>query len=71
MSVRMSSTAHTAVRRRRTVASAAMAVDHQNQLPKTPSVRTRPATKRGVSAEKLVATSEVPATHHGSDRPAR
>jgi hypothetical protein len=35
-----------------------------------PSVATRPAIASGVSAAKVVATIEVPASHQGSERPA-
>ena len=44
---------------------------HQNQLPAMPSVATSPAMASGVSAAKVVATIEVPASHQGSVRPAR
>jgi len=43
---------------------------HQNQLPIIPSVATRPAIASGVSAAKVVATIEVPASHQGSFRSA-
>jgi hypothetical protein len=43
---------------------------HQNQFPAIPSVATSPAIARGVSAAKVVATIEVPASHQGSVRPA-
>ena len=43
---------------------------HQNQFPAIPSVAINPAMARGVSAAKVVATIEVPASHHGSVRPA-
>ena len=43
---------------------------HQNQLAYMPCSLTRPATNSGVSDEKLVATIEVPAINHGSERPA-
>ena len=42
---------------------------HQSQLPATPYFATSPATTSGVSAAKVVATIEVPASHQGSDRP--
>ena len=48
-----------------------MAPLHQNQLAWMPCSRASPATNSGVSAEKVVATMEVPATHQGSERPAR
>ena len=44
---------------------------HQNQLAEIPSVLLIAETKTGVSAAKVVATMEVPATNHPSDRPAR
>jgi hypothetical protein len=47
-----------------------MASVHQNQFPAMPRVATMPATHSGVSAAKVVATMEVPATHHGRLRPA-
>ena len=43
---------------------------HQNQLPAMPSVATRPAMASGVSAAKVVATIDVPASHQGSSRSA-
>ena len=43
---------------------------HQNQLPAMQSVATSPAIASGVSAAKVVATIEVPASHHGRVRPA-
>ena len=42
---------------------------HQSQLPATPYLATSPATASGVSAAKVVATIDVPASHHGSERP--
>ena len=44
---------------------------HQTQFPKTPSRRTIPATKLGVSVAKVVATIDVPKSHHGIVRPLR
>jgi len=43
---------------------------HQNQFPAIPSVATSPAMASGVSAAKVVATIEVPASHQGRVRPA-
>src|SRR5215472_532743 len=43
--------------------------DHHSQLPAMPCVYTRPVTSSGVSAEKVVATIDVPANHHETDRP--
>ena len=42
---------------------------HHCQLPATPWVRTMFATRFGVSLEKVVATSDMPASHQGTDRP--
>ena len=44
---------------------------HQTQFWLTPPVRTRSVTKLGVSAEKVVATIDVPINHQGMERPAR
>ena len=38
---------------------------HQTQLPATPFVLTISVTRFGVSAEKVVATIEIPSSHHG------
>ena len=42
---------------------------HHAQLLATPFSRTRPVTKLGVSAEKVVATIETPSNHQGMVRP--
>src|SRR5215470_9082384 len=42
---------------------------HHSQLPAIPCVYTRPVTASGVSAEKVVATIEVPASHQETSRP--
>ena len=42
---------------------------HQIQLPEIPFLLTMPATKSGVSAAKVVATIDVPATHQVKLRP--
>src|ERR1041384_5678191 len=42
---------------------------HQHQLPATPWRRTMSVTRVGVSLLKVVATSERPASHHGTERP--
>jgi hypothetical protein len=42
---------------------------HHNQFPATPYLATNPETASGVSAAKVVATIEVPASHQGSARP--
>ena len=44
---------------------------HHSQFAATPASRTKPATKSGVSAAKVVATSEKPRSHQGMLRPAR
>ena len=38
---------------------------HQSQLPAMPLRATSPVTTRGVSAAKVVATIDVPASHQG------
>src|SRR3984957_439978 len=43
--------------------------DHHSQLPEIPFLATKPATSRGVSAAKVVATMEVPASHQETFRP--
>jgi hypothetical protein len=40
-------------------------------LPAIPYFTVRPVTTSGVSAAKVVATIDVPASHHGSVRPER
>src|SRR5262245_14229118 len=42
---------------------------HQTQLPATPDSRTMFVTRFGVSVEKVVATIEMPTSHHGAARP--
>src|SRR6478672_5945081 len=42
---------------------------HHTQLPATPVRRTMSVTRLGVSLEKVVATIERPASHHGTERP--
>jgi hypothetical protein len=44
---------------------------HQSQLPAIPFLATKPVTASGVSAAKVVATIDVPASHHGTLRPER
>jgi hypothetical protein len=44
---------------------------HHAQFCATPPSRTNPVTRFGVSAEKVVATMEIPSNHQGIDRPAR
>src|SRR5437667_8450159 len=43
--------------------------DHQIQLPAIPCLATTPQTNKGVSAAKVVATIEVPASHQETSRP--
>jgi len=45
--------------------------DHQSQLPAIPCLTVSPVTASGVSAAKVVATMEVPASHQGTCRPER
>src|SRR5689334_23944550 len=42
---------------------------HHSQFPATPCAETSPVTTSGVSAAKVVATIEAPASHHGTARP--
>ena len=44
---------------------------HHSQLPAMPFLATRPVTSSGVSAAKVVATIDVPASHQGALRPER
>ena len=44
---------------------------HHSQFMLTPPVRTKSVTRFGVSVEKVVATMEVPSSHHGNLRPDR
>jgi len=44
---------------------------HQSQLPAMPFFATSSVTASGVSAAKVVATMEVPASHQGRFRPER
>lgn len=48
-----------------------MSMFHHNQFPATPLATTSPVTTRGVSAAKVVATMEAPASHQGTLRPER
>jgi hypothetical protein len=45
-------------------------IDHHSQFPATPFLATISVTASGVSAAKVVATIDVPASHHGRLRPA-
>ena len=44
---------------------------HHDQFWLTPPVRTMSVTRFGVSVENVVATIEVPSSHHGACRPER
>ena len=44
---------------------------HQNQFCQIPGPRTNSVMAKGVSAAKVVATIDVPTTHHGRVRPER
>ena len=44
---------------------------HHIQFPATPFLRTMSVTRFGVSAENVVATIEIPSSHHGILRPDR
>src|SRR5580693_3025038 len=57
--------------KRKTVSIPLATMFHQSQLPAIPLRATRPVTTRGVSAAKVVATIEVPASHQGTLRPER
>ena len=43
-----------------------MAKAHHSQLLLTPPLRTRSVTRLGVSVENVVATIDVPSSHHGN-----
>ena len=47
------------------------AMFHHSQLPAMPLRATMPVTTSGVSAAKVVATIDVPASHQGTSRPDR
>ena len=57
--------------KKNTVSMLPNAALHQIQLPAMPLRATRPATASGVSAANVVATIDVPASHHGRLRPVR
>ena len=69
-SVRMPARRHNRAKKK-TVSMLPHAALHQIQLPAMPSRATRPATASGVSAANVVATIDVPASHHGRLRPVR
>src|SRR5271157_5818799 len=56
---------------RNTVSMPLATMFHHSQLPAIPLRATSPVTTSGVSAAKVVATIEVPASHHGTFRPER
>src|SRR5258708_5757271 len=57
--------------KRKTVSMPLATMFHQSQLPAMPLRATNPVTTSGVSAAKVVATMEVPASHQGTLRPER
>jgi hypothetical protein len=46
-----------------------MTMFHHSQFPATPYFATSSVTANGVSTANVVATIDVPANHHGSERP--
>ncbi len=56
---------------RNTVSIPLATMFHHSQLPAMPLRATSPVTTSGVSAANVVATIEVPASHHGTLRPER
>ncbi len=57
--------------KKKTVSTLPQTKFHQSQLPAMPLRATSSVTARGVSAAKVVATIDVPASHQGSARPDR
>ena len=57
--------------KKKTVSTLPQTKFHQTQLPAMPFLATSSVTARGVSAAKVVATIEVPASHQGRARPER
>src|ERR1051325_7403642 len=57
--------------KKNTVSIPLIAKHHHSQLPATPFAATMPVTTSGVSAAKVVATIDAPASHHGTARPER
>ena len=54
---------------KKTVSIPLMTKFHHNQFPAMPFFATKPVTASGVSAANVVATIEVPASHHEMLRP--
>ena len=54
--------------KKKTVSIPEASIDHHSQLPATPFFTTISVTASGVSAENVVATMAVPASHHGMER---
>ena len=57
--------------KKNTVSIVPSAAFHQIQLPAMPLMATMPVTASGVSAANVVATIDVPDSHHGRSRPER
>jgi hypothetical protein len=57
--------------KRKTVSMPLATMFHQSQFPAMPFRATSPVTTSGVSAANVVATMDVPASHHGTFRPER
>ena len=57
--------------KKNTVRMPLAAMFHHSQLPAIPFFATNPVTASGVSTAKVVATIEVPVSHHGALRPER
>ena len=57
--------------KKKTVSMPLAAMFHHSQLPAMPLAATKPVTASGVSTAKVVATIDVPASHHGALRPER
>jgi hypothetical protein len=56
---------------RNTVSIPLATIFHHNQFPAIPLRATSPVTTSGVSAANVVATIDVPASHHGTFLPER
>src|ERR1700761_6179933 len=57
--------------KKKTVRIPLAAMFHHSQFPAIPFVATKPVTASGVSTANVVATIEVPVSHHGALRPER
>src|SRR3954451_19933250 len=55
--------------KKNTVSMPLISMFHQSQFPATPCDDTSPVTTSGVSAAKVVATIDAPASHQGTFRP--